>query len=573
MKFPAAILLSALLFGCSDQHEYQQISLEEFQDKMKAAWIGQMAGVGWGLPTEFKFIDEVIPAERVPAWKPEMINQQGNDDLYVEMTFLSSMEKYGTDVSSRQAGIDFANSGYGLWAANKSGRENLRYGIAPPESSHPFYNFNCEDIDYQIEADYSGIIAPGMPNVAIGLGEKFGRLMNYGDGMYGGQFVGGMYAAAYFTDQVPEIIEAGLQCIPEECNYARCVRDVIAWHKQYPDDWEKCWTEIMNKYYRTMESQPFHQQNKEAWVGIDAKINGAFIVLGLLYGEGNMDQTIIYSMRCGLDSDCNPSNAAGVLATTIGYKNLDPKFKEGLDVSKKFSYTTYDFNDLLRVSEEFAREFVKTYGGEIKTDAQGKEYFLIKQHETVPSAFTPAYEPGPYDPENRYNEEEQSKILAYSYKNFESILGGTAPDWRIYHAGKNSLTEFVEYENLDHVLVISPMSKERSALLEYTLESIDVSDEGLEKSSAEIRSGTLTFYLNSENGSPWNMALNINSPGKRIHHEQTIDRATNSGWTKFTFPFPIADGKMPRIRLEVKADDEGHLHRAYISGLKVQINT
>jgi DNA-binding response OmpR family regulator len=30
----------------------------------------------------------------------------------------------------------------------------------------------------------SGLIAPGLPNIAIRLGEKFGRLMNYGDGVY-----------------------------------------------------------------------------------------------------------------------------------------------------------------------------------------------------------------------------------------------------------------------------------------------------------------------------------------------------------------------------------------------------
>jgi hypothetical protein len=41
------------------------------------------------------------------------------------------------------------------------------------------------------------------------------------------------------------------------------------------------------------------------------------IVMGLLYGEGDMDKTIIISMRCGQDSDCNPSNAAGVLATSL----------------------------------------------------------------------------------------------------------------------------------------------------------------------------------------------------------------------------------------------------------------
>jgi len=88
----------------------------------------------------------MIPGDEVPLWKNEMVNQQGNDDLYVEMTFLQSMEKYGTDVTIRQAGIDFANTGYTLWAANLQGRENLRYGIAPPASSHPKYNKNADDI-------------------------------------------------------------------------------------------------------------------------------------------------------------------------------------------------------------------------------------------------------------------------------------------------------------------------------------------------------------------------------------------------------------------------------------------
>jgi len=45
-----------------------------------------MAGVGWGLPTEFKWTT-IIPEDKVPEWKNSMINMQGNDDLYVEMTY------------------------------------------------------------------------------------------------------------------------------------------------------------------------------------------------------------------------------------------------------------------------------------------------------------------------------------------------------------------------------------------------------------------------------------------------------------------------------------------------------
>ena len=151
----------------------RRITLSEYEDKMKAGWVGQMAGVALGAPTEFKYKGKIIPADRVPQWNPGMINQFQQDDIYVEMTFMQTLEDYGFDVSIRQAGVDFANSGYKLWHANKCGRENLRNGIAPPDSGHPEFNKCCDDIDYQIESDYSGLISPGMPQIAVELGEKF----------------------------------------------------------------------------------------------------------------------------------------------------------------------------------------------------------------------------------------------------------------------------------------------------------------------------------------------------------------------------------------------------------------
>ena len=34
---------------------FRRIALDEYIDKMKGGWIGQMVGVGWGGPTEVKF--------------------------------------------------------------------------------------------------------------------------------------------------------------------------------------------------------------------------------------------------------------------------------------------------------------------------------------------------------------------------------------------------------------------------------------------------------------------------------------------------------------------------------------
>ncbi len=406
----AAMLLVLCLASCTSTTDVRKITLAEYQSKMKAGWLGQMAGVGWGAPTEFKFNAVIIPEEDVPAWDPGMINQQYQDDIYVEMTFLKTLEDHGFDVSIRQAGIDFANSRYMLWHANLYGRENLRSGIAPPYSGHPAYNSHADDIDYQIEADYSGLIAPGMPQTVIDLGEKFGRLMNYGDGLYGGQFVGAMYAEAFFETDMTRIIEAGLACIPAGSQYAEAVRDVMKWHSENPDGWQKTWQLIENKYNLDHDYRRFSCSGTSSEFNIDAKINGAYIVMGLLYGEGDMDKTIRISMRCGQDSDCNPSNAGGILATSLGMENLPEKYRTNIDNTTKFSYTAYDFPSLIAVCEELSRQAVLRAGGSIEKNADGAEVFVIPVREPVVAPLEQCWEPGEITGDVHFTPEELDQI-------------------------------------------------------------------------------------------------------------------------------------------------------------------
>lgn len=406
----AAIGAIFLLSSCSTTEDSRSITIDEYRSKMKAGWLGQMAGVGWGAPTEFKYNAMIIPEEDVPEWKAGMINQQYQDDIYVEMTFLKTLEDHGFDVSIRQAGIDFANSQYMLWHANYYGRANLRAGIAPPYSGHPKYNSHADDIDYQIEADYSGLIAPGMPQAVVDLGDKFGRIMNYGDGVYGGQFVGAMYAEAFFESDIHKIIDAGLACIPEGSQYAEAINDVISWHKEDPDDWQKTWQMIEDKYNLNPEYRKFSCSGTGKEFNIDAKLNGAYIVMGLLYGNGDMDKTIVISMRCGADSDCNPSNAAGVLATSLGMENLPEQYKTGIDETTNFSYTAYNFPSLLEVCEKLTREALLIYGGSVETDEEGVEAFVIPVKEPVIGALEQCWEPSEVLEDVNFTAEEMAQI-------------------------------------------------------------------------------------------------------------------------------------------------------------------
>ncbi len=407
----AIVLLTITAPAAAGEPAVRRLPVAEYLDKMKGGWIGQMAGVGWGQPTEFKVKGAIIPEDKMPPWNPGMINQHNNDDCYVEMTFLRTLEQHGWDVSIRQAGIDFANSGYPLWHANKAGRDNVRAGIAPPDSGHPRFNAHADDIDYQIEADYSGIIAPGMPNTTIALGEKFGRLMNYGDGVYAGQFIGAMYGEAFFESDVQKIIAAALRCIPAESQYAGMVRDVLGWFKENPDDWRKTWQCVEEKYHKDPKfthglcSKP----GGEGASSIDVKLNGAYVIMGLLYGRGDPDKTILIACRSGQDSDCNPSNAAGVLFATMGLSKVPARFTEKLNPDAKYSFSDYTVPKVYEVSEKLARQAVLRAGGRIEKNEKGEEVFVIPVQEPRPGKLERSWDPGPAA-DAKFTPEEMSQI-------------------------------------------------------------------------------------------------------------------------------------------------------------------
>jgi hypothetical protein len=396
-----------------------------------------------------------------------MINQFEQDDIYVEMTFMQSMELHGLDVSIRQAGIDFANSGYDLWHANRYGRRNLRNGIAPPDSGHPQFNDHADDIDYQIEADYAGLISPGMPNMAIELSETFGRLMNYGDGLYGGQFVGGMYAEAFFENDMEKIVVAGLKCIPQQSQYAECIADVLKWYKQNPNDWKKTWQLIEDKYQDNSDYRRFSCDKEE--FNIDAKINGAYIVMGLLYGDGDPDKTIIISTRCGQDSDCNPSNAAGVLFTTIGFEQLPEKFTTALDPEGKFSHTPYNFPKLIEVSKMLVRQAVERSGGRIEKDAAGEEIFVIPIKEPNPGKLEQCWEPGPIA-NSRFTEEERSKIVEKPTISQDEAFDKFAPGWDIDDCMEEDELGLHDTEEFGTIFVTHPYAEKAPCVLSKRIE-------------------------------------------------------------------------------------------------------
>lgn len=536
--------------------KFRRLPVKEYVDKMKAGWIGQMAGVGWGGPTEFRYTGKIIPADKMPKWKPNLINQFGQDDIYVEMTFLRSLELYGMDVPIRQAGIDFANSRYSLWHANNAGRSLLRSGIAPPDSGHPQFNKHADDIDYQIEADFAGLIAPGLPNVVIRLGETFGRLMNYGDGLYGGQLVGGMYAEAFFEDDIVKIVRAGLKCIPKDSQYAECIRDLLKWYKQNPDDWQKTWDLVEEKYHKDPEytHSLCGRPGGENAGSIDAKLNGAYIVMGLLYGKSDFDKTIVISTRCGQDSDCNPSNSGGVLFTTVGFEKLPDKFKSALNPEGKFSHTPYNFPTLIKVCEKLVRQSVVRAGGRIEKDDKGQEVFVIPVQKAKPTKLEKSWEPGPIA-NSRFTEQEMAKITATVGKDLSKAVSKFAPGWKVAKCGGDMSPGLrAEWGGKKNVLMTHPLSRTVGCVL---------------SKKVKIPAGKKTklrLVVGHHPEGDW--TLLVKADGKGLLKKSVGRETAENGWMQADVDLSAYAGKEIKLELVNQASD-WKFEAAYWAGIEL----
>jgi hypothetical protein len=358
------------------------ISKEVLRDKISGGWAGQVIGCTYGGPTEFQWNGTMI-GDHVPIpWDEDQMewwydNAPGlYDDIYMDLTFVAVFEEHGLDAATDLHALAFANAEYPLWHANQAARYNILSGIMPPASGHWKNNPHADDIDFQIEADFAGLMAPGMINASSAISDKIGHIMNYGDGWYGGVFVAAMYTQAFVSDDIGFVVREALKAIPAQSRFYLTIADVIRWHERYPDDWKQNWFNLQKKWTaeKGCPDGVFRAFN------IDASINAAYIVLGLLYGEGDFGKTVDISTRAGYDSDCNPSNAAGILGTLLGYSNIPDYWKQGLDrvEDRNFVYTDMSLLDVYDTGYGHALQMIERNGGRVLDDAVEIRYQKVE---------------------------------------------------------------------------------------------------------------------------------------------------------------------------------------------------
>lgn len=302
---------------------------EEYIERIYAGILGKVIGIRLGAPVEGWTYEKIRNLYgEVRDYLVDYREFAADDDSNGPLFFLRALEDSGKgrEMSAQDVAEALLNyvpyehgffwwGGYGV-ATEHTPYQNLLQGIPAPRSGSIEQNgaMIAEQIGGQIFIDTWGLVAPGDPELAAKLAKEAASVTHDRNGIYGGVFIEVCISLAFEEKDMERLLCRALSYIPEDCEYARVVRTVLAYWKENPEDWRACFQYIhqhfgYDKYPGNCHIIP----------------NAAVIVLALLYGNGDFSDTINICNMCGWDTDCNVGNTATIMGVRNGLAGIDYK--------------------------------------------------------------------------------------------------------------------------------------------------------------------------------------------------------------------------------------------------------
>ena len=333
------------------ENGYYVLSVEDYEDKTLAGFMGQLAGFLSGY--EFARNSDGSPKVAMPdTWfdlcngpyanhNPNNVHgdkllkneetglwEVWNDDDYsidiLNQYLLRDMyAQYGT-VSSKVITDGWVK--YNVYDMGGGHRRQGAYGLMSRLGYLPLYTGNKEfgglynvNGEPYIANETLGMSAAAMPNVAVEQAELFGGATSDRDPIRWLKFFTALISMAYVEDDIPTMMREAQKILPEDCWQYKCIDEAFRLYEEYPDDWRRA---VVNIEKNNRQSH----YDLENYNG-ETSINCSFILIGLLYGEGDFYDTCKIISLAGHGGDSTTPVGLSAVAIACGWKNIDEKTK------------------------------------------------------------------------------------------------------------------------------------------------------------------------------------------------------------------------------------------------------
>lgn len=306
-------------------------------EKIYAALLGMNAGIRLGAAVENPF----WTYERIQDYYGDIRGYlrtcrhfTADDDVNGPVYFLRALTDNGTTASLTpemvgEAWLNYTRRRMGMfwWGGEDLSTEhraymNLKRGISPPESGSIAQNgkIAAEQIGGQIFVDTWGLIWPGQPHRAAEYARIAASVSHDGSGLHGAAFMAGAIAAAFVSETLDDLLDAGLEELPAGCEYRQAVESVRSFHAAHPEDFRLCRDFIAREW-----------SNDRFPGGYHIVPNAAICVLSMLYGGGELGRAIEIAVMCGYDTDCNAGNIGTILGAFRGLSGVPERYRKPIN--------------------------------------------------------------------------------------------------------------------------------------------------------------------------------------------------------------------------------------------------
>jgi hypothetical protein len=299
------------------------------EDKIHGGLLAQLLGNLNGLAHENKYYEQPGNVTQYTPALPE--GARTDDDTDIEWLYIFAMQQQQTGMLAPKqiTGLWKKHINQRIWCSNLYVRRLMDIGIDPPLTGslvlNPWANFN---ISGQFVCESFGLVAPGMPQTAGRIGLNYTHVSIDGEPAQTTQLFTAMIATAFVTDDIDSMIDAGLASIDPASALVPIINDVRRWHKNNPKDWRTTRRLVRDKY-TLYESRTRNQNGYELCT--------AATIASLLYGKGDLVDTLVHAFNFGWDADNNAATAATVVGVIKGRSWIE---KQGWEIQDVYRNTT-----------------------------------------------------------------------------------------------------------------------------------------------------------------------------------------------------------------------------------------